>query len=92
MKSKEKVSYYHYIVSKDKTNSLRLRYIKQMQYHIPDTCPECGNHSLHYEEDGETYCTKCGLVVMDSYPYVAGFPVKYPYGLKLGWDGFMLHN
>ena len=61
----------------------RLLYIIRLQSHTPRTCPECGAE-LVYEEDCEVYCPKCGLVVMDSIPYVGGEKITYPYGLRLG--------
>ena len=34
--------------------------------HINTTCPECKNHEILQDpEHGETYCTKCGLIIQD---------------------------
>lgn len=60
----------------------RLYYLKKIIHHQPNYCPECDT-TLETDEC-TVYCPKCGLVVADSYPYVAGFPVNYVYGLKLG--------
>ena len=68
---------------KDYQKEQRLLYIIRLQSHTPSTCPECGAE-LVYEEDCEVYCPKCGLVVMDSIPYVGGEKITYPYGLRLG--------
>lgn len=59
----------------------RLNYIKSIQAHTPNYCPECG-HSLIHEED-EVYCMDCGLIVMASISYVAGQPITLPYGLLI---------
>ena len=61
----------------------RLLEILKMQYHMPSSCPEC-EHELVYGEDCEVYCSHCGLVVCDSYSYVAGIKINYPFGLRLG--------
>lgn len=46
-------------------------------------CPECGS-DLDYDEDhDEDYCPGCGLIVSGPYPYTAGSPVIYPYGLRI---------
>ena len=61
---------------------MRLLEIRSLLAHTPTTCPEC-NHELEHD-DCEIYCPECGLVVCDSYPYVAGIHIDYVYGLKLG--------
>ena len=61
----------------------RLLEILKLQYHMPNSCPECG-HDLVFTENCEVYCSHCGLVVMDSIPYVAGNRIEYPFGLRLG--------
>ena len=46
-------------------------------------CPECGC-DLDYDEDhDEDYCPDCGLIVSGPYPYTAGRPIIYPYGLRI---------
>ena len=59
----------------------RLNYIKSIQAHTPNYCPECGNQLIH--EEDEVYCRDCGLVVMASISYVAGQPITLPYGLLI---------
>ena len=47
-------------------------------------CPECGGEVEYSSEDeDEAYCTECGLVTSGSYPYVAGFRINFPYGIRL---------
>lgn len=46
-------------------------------------CPECGEQLDHDEDYDEDYCPTCGLVVSGPYPYTAGEPVDYPYGLRI---------
>lgn len=47
------------------------------------TCPECGDNLDHDEDYDEDYCPSCGLVVSGPYPYIAGRPISYPYGLRI---------
>ncbi len=60
----------------------RLHYINQLKNkdntHI---CPECKGN-ITSDEDGEEFCTSCGLVTRTFYPYVAGQKITLPYGLK----------
>jgi DNA-directed RNA polymerase subunit RPC12/RpoP len=46
-------------------------------------CPECGMELDHDENYDEDYCPHCGLVVSGPYPYTAGRPIVYPYGLRI---------
>ncbi len=75
-----------YIIRADemsqKWTNPRLYFIKSIQAHTPNTCPEC-EHDLVIEDE-QVYCPHCGLVTQDSIPYVAGFHIVYPHGLRLG--------
>lgn len=61
---------------------MRLLYIKSIQSHTPNYCPECGEPLT--VDDEQVYCPKCGLVCLDSTEYTAGLKYNLPYGLKLG--------
>lgn len=46
-------------------------------------CPDCGAITRLDSDNGEIYCTKCGLIVKSSIHYVAGIKVHSPYGTLL---------
>ena len=60
----------------------RLYYIKSIQAHTPNTCPDCGMELTTDHE--QVYCTNGGLICLDSITYSAGRKHNLPYGLKLG--------
>ena len=40
-------------------------------------CPQCNNIGEYTTDNQEnTYCTKCGLIIQTQYPYVAGNKIK----------------
>ena len=46
-----------------------------------DHCPECKSPDLHLEEEErETVCLSCGLVVKGSQHYTGYTMIKYPFG------------
>lgn len=61
----------------------RLDYIRSFRSTEPlHRCPSCKS-DITQDEWGEEYCPKCGEVTRGTYPYVAGLPFKFKYGLKL---------
>ena len=60
---------------------MRLNYIKSIQSHIRNYCPEC-HHKL-IVDDEQIYCPLCGLITQDSTCYIAGVKYYLPHGLKL---------
>ena len=71
----------HKSVSSMRNYNPRLYYIKSIQAHVPNTCPECNNELIVDEE--QIYCPNCGLITQDSYDYQAGIKYHLPHGLKL---------
>lgn len=64
----------------------RKYYLDSFINHTPlNRCPECGNEIVYSSEDeDESYCTHCGLVVSASIQYCAGQKIDLPYGLRIG--------
>ena len=61
---------------------VRLHYISQLKNkHNLHKCPECRG-TISSDEQGEEFCTDCGLVTRTFYLYVAGQKITLPYGLK----------
>lgn len=46
-------------------------------------CPECGADIEVDKDLCEEYCTRCGLVTRNDYPYVASQKYILPYGIRL---------
>lgn len=61
---------------------MRLDFINKMSNNEPIyRCPECRSNIIT-DTWGEEYCSNCGLVTRTYYNYVAGKPIKLPFGLK----------
>lgn len=58
----------------------RLLYLKKFVKPLPQTCPECDHELTTTEDEDETICTHCGLIVSMSIEYVAGQKIDLPYG------------
>jgi len=67
---------------RDYRKEQRIHYILRLHSHIPDTCPDCGEHLT--VDDETIYCPNCGLVTQTSSNYTAGFKYHLPHGLRLG--------
>ena len=66
--------FYYYI--------LRLHFTNEIKNHENIyRCPECRGNIIT-DDQGEEYCTDCGLVTRTQYSYTAGQPILLPYGLK----------
>lgn len=61
---------------------LRLIYLKTFIKPLPPYCPECGEPLTTTEDEDETICTQCGLIVSASIEYVAGVKIILPYGRR----------
>ncbi len=46
-------------------------------------CPECHGATRLDMDNGEIYCTDCGLIVKASIKYVGLKKIEYPYGILL---------
>ena len=46
-------------------------------------CPECGAEIEVDKDLCEEYCSQCGLITRNSYPYIAGQKYTLPYGIRL---------
>lgn len=77
-----------WLTPRDWEKYMRLSYIKSIQSHIPNKCPDC--QSILETDEDIIYCPHCGLITQSSTTYVAGLKYRLPHGIKLMWiiEGF----
>lgn len=66
--------------TEEKKAERRLAYLKTFVKPNSNICPECYGTLSTTEDEDETICTDCGLIVSMSIEYVAGFKIYLPYG------------
>ena len=59
---------------------MRLAYLETFVRPNSNICPECYHTLTTTEDEDETICTHCGLIVSMSIEYVAGQKIILPYG------------
>lgn len=68
------------MTSEEIQQELRLAYLNTFVKPTPNYCPEC-RHELNVTEDeDETFCNHCGLIVSMSIEYVGVEKIDLPYG------------
>ena len=64
----------------EKWDNPRLFYLNSIIQPQPNTCPECDGDLITSDDQDETLCSSCGLIVSASIEYVAGIRIVLPYG------------
>ena len=61
-------------------HEIRLAYLETFVKPQRNYCPECGNALNTTEDNDETFCDACGLIVSASIEYVGVLKIDLPYG------------